>query len=264
MALPTLGPCTPWVDAADVFACGPCASIADADQDDALAARAAAAASQLLFYASGQRFPGECETTVRPCAQRSGTSWSWAVEGTSYATRTLCTCASNRCACGALDEITLGGKPIREVEEVKVDGDVLVEGTHYRVDDWRYLSRIDGEGWPCCQDDALPDTEPNTFSVTFTYGQDPPELGVFAAQHLACDIYKGCQGDECKVDERVTNMVRQNTSFTFVSPGDLGIVQGRWKTGLKTVDLFLAQFGRRRRGYVASPDVGPRVRRTGT
>lgn len=263
MSLPALGPCAPWIDAADVFGCGPCASI-EGNQDEALATRAALAASQLLFYASGQRFPGSCQATVRPCARRTGTSVAWSVDGSWYSSRTICTCTGNRCGCGALDEITLGGAPIRAVSEVKVDGDVLVAGTHYRVDDYRYLARIDGEGWPCCQDDALPDTEDGTFSVTFTYGQDPPELGVFAAQHLACDIYKGCTGGDCKVDDRVTNMVRQNTSFTFVSPGDLGIVQGRWRTGIKTVDLFLAQFGRRRRGYVASPDVGPRVRRTGT
>lgn len=262
------GPCDDWIDAADLFDCGPCAAIGLADQDGALAARMVTVASEVLFHLSGRRFPGACSDTVRPCrrvveypTQPGWESWGSARWG-------VCACQAplphRSCGCPTLDEVYLGHAPITGITSVYVDG-VLLDPSTYRVDDDRYLVRIDGEGWPCCQDlTADPTADPNTFQVVYDYGIAPPQSGVEAARVLACELYQGCTGGDCRLPQRVTSVTRQGVTMVMLDPFDF-LENG--KVGIYAVDLFLRTYnphGRRRSAFVASPDVGVPVRRVGT
>src|SRR5581483_12410773 len=80
------------------------------------------------------------------------------------------------------------------IVQVKIDG-VVVDPSTYAVSNNRTLIRttstdgsLTNQGWPCCQDQTLPDTEVNTWSVTYTYGMPPPQLGVMAVAELACQF----------------------------------------------------------------------------
>src|SRR5207247_1889627 len=102
------------------------------------------------------------------------------------------------CRCRPLSQIKLAGYPVREVSEVKIDGDV-VDPSGYRLDGWRYLVRLDDPGpplvhrrWPRCQNLALADDQPGTFSVSYSFGLDPPLIAVQAAAELACQLLKAC------------------------------------------------------------------------
>ena len=101
--------CTPWATIADLGS--PCD---DYTIDTSLLEDSLQIASDVLFHLSGQRFPGECEATIRPCGYRTPES---------------CGCLSSRtCACSAVSELHLPG-PVVSVDEVKIDGAVLDSAT---------------------------------------------------------------------------------------------------------------------------------------
>lgn len=242
MAEPSSGPCVDWITGADVFDCAPCSGIAVGDQDAAIAAEMAEVASRIVYLLSDRRYPGVCSDTVRPC----------------------CPCKSTdlrSCGCSTSHEITLGGYPIVSISAVKIDG---VAFTDYRVDDYRWLRRTDGDDWPCCQDLDLADTEPETFSVAFTWGRTPPADGILAAKRLACELYQACVGGACKLPSRIRSAVRQGVEIGFLDPMEF-LDSG--KVGIYEVDLFLVaeRHGRANLGTVTvSPDRLPSVRRTST
>lgn len=265
--------CSPWTTANEVQTCAPCADVLDATLADMIDV-----ASDVLFALSGYRFPGECEDTVRPCGGRPGNDGPIRqVEGDIVPTRSTatgiqvgCGCSSPRaCGCGGVSEITLGGWPVIEVTQVKLDG-VVLDLARYRVDDYRYLVRLpDADGshqsWPCCQEIDLPSTEDNTFEVSFTYGQAPPASGVLAAKVLACELALACTGgDGCRLPKRVTSIVRQGIAMTVIDPFEF-LTDGL--TGLYEVDLFLGTHGaartKRMPAAVVNPDIHRAIRRTG-
>lgn len=252
-----IGPCEAWIDADAVFDCTPCADIEL--PDNTLAALAANAASELLYYWSGRRFPGICDATVRPC--RTSPCWGTQVlEGGTILDTGSCGCgAASRPSCGCPEPswVRLPGRVV-EVSEVLVDGAVVDPGV-YRVDEHRRLVRTDGGTWPTCQDIGAATTEANTFQITYTRGSAPPNSGVLAAKALACQLYKGCSGGDCAIPAKVTNVVRQGVSMQFVRPQEVGLKDGLVVTGLEAVSLFLAAFPARRRASIASPDVGATV-----
>lgn len=250
------GPCATWVAVEDVEACCQISLETSGVELDELLGQAAASASQILYELSGRQFSGLCQREVRPC--RTGCTCGYQVlsrghivawDGFSW----LCD-ERTPCGCQPLSQIKLSGYPIRTLVEVKIDGDVLVPST-YRLDGKRWLTRIDGSNWPSCQSLDLPDTEDGTFSVTYTYGQTPPQMGVDAAGALACEIYKSCQGLECALPVGATRITRQGITIerTFFSrDATLGV----WRTGIPAVDAFLTAvnpYGLRRRPTFWSP-----------
>lgn len=277
MPAPRTGPCADWAVEGDL--CSPCD---DYELDAAIVADALQSASEILFHLSGRQFSGECEETVRPCSRwtkevrygqvRPPASFVGQVEELGVP-RIVCRCQSGpACGCSRLDEITLGGRPIRDISEVRVDGAVL-DDSLYRVDDYSRLVRLDdpdgtNPGWPCCQDLAAdPATDDDTFQVTFTYGQDPPQSGVTAAAVLACEFILACSPEtlnQCRLPRKVVQVVRQGVTISKVDPTDI-LQSGR--TGLLEVDLFLQSVNPnnlQRRARVISPDRRRRVRRAGT
>lgn len=273
---PYNGPCLAWTDSDRVALC--CDSAVGTDTtvfDDAVAM-----ASEVLFNLSGRQFPGQCEATVRPCVNRGcgfqtlsrgyviwpadwfyGGTWGWSGATWNYP-------AFAGCGCDPLSRVLLAGYPVVEVTEVKIDGAVIA-ATEYRLDDNRFLTRMaDADGnpqyWPSCQALDKEDTESGTWSVTYTYGQSPPNIGQQAATTLACEIYKLCADvdDECRLPDGVTRIIRQGITIekiptlTWAFEKARNGSNGQWRTGMAAVDLFLNSFnpsGLKRRPTVWSP-----------
>lgn len=261
--------CEDWVTRDNL--CPPCDSDElDPDNLD----RAIAVASNVLWKQSARRYPGHCSETVRPCAARVGRVTYPRIETRSRGTEEFgapvvsCGCNSaDDCACSSIPEVRLPRGPVVSVDSVRVDG-ALVDGADYRVDDGRKLVRVDGDPWPCCQDMlADPETDDDTFQVTYTYGRRPPEDGKLAAAVLACEIALACdpsRSRECRLPKRVQQVTRQGVTLALLDPTDF--FEGG-NTGLYEVDLFLRSenpAGISRRARILSPDVPTRVRRTGT
>lgn len=247
MAAPTTSVCEPWATIADV--CSPCD---DYEFDVALLEDKLAIASDLLFDLSGRRWAGECSETVRPVVGRCRS-------------RDVCRCAD-------VAGIRLGGSPLVDVTEVKIDG-VALDPSEYRIDDHNELVRLaDGDGvrrgWPTCQNMYLADTEEGTFSVTYVYGTAPPPGGVAAAAALACQLALACQPEtvgSCRLSDRVVSISRQGVTKQLRDPAAM-FPEGL--TGLNEVDLWLSslRYGRRQRpATVVVPEIeSRRVRRVDT
>jgi hypothetical protein len=229
------GPATAWTTADDVAACcsvevGSDTSVFDSAVDEA---------SQLLFALSARQFLGLAQKIVRPpcrngcgCGQvlsrghvvESGWplwGWYWHREGACWPS-----------------QVALPGYPLREITEVKIDG-VAIDPAGYRLDDRRYLTRLNNLIWPRCQNLTLPDTEDGTWSVTYTYGQEPPLIGQAAARQLACELYKACNEQECALPAGTTRVVRQGVVIERLAFTAWGLQDRIWRTGLTLVDAFL-------------------------
>lgn len=251
MAAASYEVCAPW--AASDIAVGCCKG---GFTDPGLATDAFLIASTMLYNLSGRRWPGVCADLVRPTAEHAqalggwtpGDYWranpdplpNWAAP---YGMWGFCGCDRTEvCGGASVSEILLPGYPVVAVTEVKRDG-VVVPSSLYQLQDRRRLVAL-GDAWPCCQDVTKADTQTGTWSVAYTWGAAPPRGGVRAAAALGCELYKGWAkpaGDVCQLPERVTTITRQGVTMATLDPWDL-FDKGR--TGIATVDLWLASLDR--------------------
>lgn len=244
-------PCTPWVTGDDVADCCQVETSSGFLFDEA-----AIQASALLFELSGRLFPGECgPRTVRPpCICTCGYQvlsrghiigpWDYGYWNWGMCDFCLVACAPSR--------IKLVGYPVREIDEIKIDGNI-VNPAEYTIYQSRYVTRLDDGRWPIRQDLTLADTEEGTFSISYTYGADPPELGMAAAAQLGCEMYKACNSDAgaCALPTGVTRITRQGvtieklafTSWGYIGKNVRGFAPG-WKTGMALVDAFLNTYNK--------------------
>lgn len=235
---------------------------------DAEKARAVALAGQTLRMLTAFRVGG-CPITVRPASKRcteltwrtyvvggaGGAPWQPVNIGGSWLN--IACGHGSVCGCLGLREVRLYGQA-SSVSEVKVDGMVL-DPTAYRLDLGARLVRTDGEDWPLCQDLAAPDTEPGTWSVTYTPGAAVDGLGAHAAGILAGEFVKACSGMECSLPANVTQIARNGVTMTL----GLGTFPDG-KTGIREVDLYVERwnpYGHKTAPLVWSPDLA-RPRRT--
>lgn len=245
--------CAPWSTVEAVESCGP--DLGDVSVD--LIERMLLVSSNLLYRDSGQLFPGICTDYVRPCAARASSNNSPSWHGQPLASMFLgsgaggygspapwlwlpgwgtcnCTTPNRDNCCRGVSELALPGYPIVEILEVRENGLVL-DPAEYRVDDdgaWLVrLPNVDDTGdpparrhWPCCQRMDLPDTEDHTFSVSYTYGQDPPEDGKLAAEMLTRELLTFCSTNECNLNaDHLRSLARENLTFELADPQSLGI-----------------------------------------
>lgn len=163
-------------------ACQLMASIDDiqcdcADIEDLTKLQLIAQASDMVAILTGGIIAGRCETTIRPCSDRS--------------------CGAGRgCSCCNLPGILLVG-PEPNVTEVKVDGVVLTAGTDYKIVDDVYLVRTEPRHWPGCQDPLADDTEKGTFSVTYEHGL-LPLLAKETVIEIVCDFIQSRPGQQSR------------------------------------------------------------------
>jgi hypothetical protein len=263
------GPCEPWTPIwiCDVSAKSPTAT-----------GYAAQAATELLWAMSGRQF-GTCTTTLRPCRRqcydqawwtRYGTPWEagYTAPGFSYGTGwngfwfdLSCGSCAGGCSCSEISEVELPS-PVSEIIMVRMDGTPMATGA-YRVDNNRLLVRTDGQRWPRCNNLALDDSQPGTWSVTASYGSEVPVGGQLAVGEMACQILKAMDGQDCMLPAGVQQLVRQGVTINLPQIGTL-IREGI--TGLYLVDQFLSSVNPSRltsRSRVYSVD-RPLSRRTNT
>lgn len=240
-------PCEPWVTADDVAAC--CGvETTSTFLFDSVAYQAGA----LLFQLSARQFPGVCSKTVRPACDECSCGyqvlsrghivgpWDWGYSGF---------CGSCLVACHP-SRIKLSGYPVREITQIKINGAVLAS-SEYRLWKNRYVTRLDNGRWPIRQNLTLADTEDNTFSISYLYGAEVPDLGRAAAASLACELYKACEGQECALPTGVTRLQRQGVtielqSFTsWAYQRETRVQRGGWQTGMPLVDAFLNAYSPR-------------------
>lgn len=262
--------CAPWVTEADL--CTPCD---DYDVDMARMDSALEAASDVLYQLSGQQFPGLCEQTIRPCTQQVWNSvWRESLS-LNFPYRTFgypaCGCSDkeDKCGCRWMSYIELPNAPVAEVTEVKLDGVVLVEELDYDLSG-NQLRRLNGKRWPCCQDFSLPDTEPDTWSVSYSYGREPPAIGVRAAAVLACELYMACNPEEfegqCRLPRNAVQIARQGVTVLVQNAQDLFSSRRGQPThfGIWEIDMFLRAhnpYGVSSRVTILSPDLPPTGRK---
>ncbi len=234
------GPCSPWITGDDVADCCSVESSGGAIFD-----LVAEQASDLLFEISGRQFAGECgPRTVRPNCDSCYCGYQVLSRGYVIGPwdfgYPLMLCDSCLVACSP-SLVKLAGVPIREVSEVKINGDIVPDD-EYRLFNDRYLQRLWDDRWPIAQDLTIPDTETHTFSITYTYGADPPSLGVAAAASIGCELYKACETGvgECRLPTGVTRLTRQGITIDKLAFTSWGYRDKRWATGLPLVDAFLA------------------------
>jgi hypothetical protein len=255
------GACAPWTTVAEVRLVGTSLAISGASGylSDDIVQSAINVATDLLFTLSGQQFPGECATILRPCSPRNCfgaygaiSSMPWIPDESAL--------PPTPCGCGYMPSLDLGYWPVTNVVYAKVDGS-FVDPTTYRLDQNRYLVHLDGaspdftnNGWPSCQFLARPSTATGTFEVMIEHGIQPPSAGSYAAARLAYELLKPLNGGACQLPAKVTTANRQQLAFTMINPSmlDNGL------TGIYEVDMFLMAYNpNRSRGQamVWSPDL---------
>lgn len=269
MAAPRTGVCAAWATTADL--CEPCD---DETFDPDLLDDMLDAASNLMYALTGRQWSGACTETVRPCSRYThdsvGADRRRLAESSGVRLLPSCGChRGDRCGCGTLPEIRFDVFPIVDVTQVRVDG-AVVDPSAYRVDGWETLVRIDGQGWPCCQNLAAdPASEADTFDVTYSYGVAPPVEVVHAAAVLACEMALACQPEQagkCRLPRGLQTLTRQGVTEDLILNDTLELFRAGL-TGLPEVDMVIAAHnpnGLRRQPAVLSPDVGRPVRRAGT
>lgn len=233
--------------------------------------RAISLAGQTLRLLTGFRVGG-CPITVRPCrAGCNESTWrTYPVSGMGGSTPWFPVSLGGRwlnigcghaggCSCSGLSEVKLYG-PASVVTQVKIGGSVL-DPTAYRLDQGGLLVRTDGDPWPMEQNLSAPDTEPDTWSVTYLPAAPVDGLGAYAAGVLAGEFVKACTGGDCRLPDNVTQIVRPGISMTI---GLGAFPQG--KTGIREVDSWIEDVnpsGLQAPPLVYSPDV-PRHRVQGS
>lgn len=270
------GPCAPYLGVDELAACG-CSGFEigteeepGADRD--LLTNALLWATRRVFMASGYRFWGCCEATIRPCRQScSGiavggawpSDWPWAAWpfeelpgawASGFVPVWACSCAAgDPCSCTAWDRIPLPLLPARDVVSVEIDGAVL-DPAHYRLYAGSWLLRIDGDPWPSCQAVERPLGEAGTWAVTYRHGLDlPPEAKPLVGLY-ACELARRCKGGDCTLPEGVRVVHRDGVEFAITEPEEY---RAQGLTGFGPVDDWIALLNA---GHVSEP---PRIYRPG-
>lgn len=212
-----------FTSASDVWCC----DLPD-DTDDTALDDIIDVAIRLINDATCRKYAGVCSGTIRPPVS------SYCVGGTLSHTRAA------RAYTDRLDLTEIINQPIRSIDEVVVDGEVI-DPLFYSLANRRWLipRSLDGvdsplDPWPL-QHLERPAGVEGTWYVTVTYGQEPPPPLVIAAATLACEMFKQCLGTECGLPDGATSITREGVSFQFPLPDTR-------RTGLRMVDMALDRY----------------------
>jgi len=145
--------------------------------------------------------------------------------------------------------------PVDSIIEVVQDG-AVVPPASYRVDDGRWLVRVDGDCWPDYADLDV-DSGDGFFEVTYLRGAPVPAALQVAAGTLAGEWAKGCSGGTCRLPSRVATIARAGVTVSMV---DVDVLLERGLTGLTEVDQIITAFnphGLKQRPRVWSNELRP-------
>lgn len=271
MTILSTGPCGPW----EPLDCPAWPDSLAGVKDNAIMA-----ATEVLWELTKRQF-GSCTMTLRPCRTDcagdnalawlygswlptwgGNSGWGWPfpalLGGRWY--NLGCGACGDTCSCAIVHQVQLP-YPIATITQVKVDGVTLDSGA-YRVDDWQFLVRLDGNEWPQCNNLNKADTEVGTWSVTGTWGTAVPMMGRVAVGALALETAKALCGDgSCQLSPaQVREINRQGVRKAFITAGDKGS-----QTGLMLVDRFINTYNPTGSNFASIYNIdAPRSRRVGT
>jgi hypothetical protein len=221
-----------------VRALNTCGCINDEQPDDDTLDVLIDQASDTLCRLSMGRVYGRSEVTVRPC--RIG--------------------CYDGCPCCGLDGIPLWG-PDPVVSEVKINGVALDPddyAIHQRYDAY-FLVRVSTTtrppSWPSWQELWKPDTETDTFSITYEYGVHVDWIIEKAAQELVCLFAKA---DETKKNKLQKGAISASYNSTQVSLEER-VAQARGQGDSVAVgefmEMFFSLYGAGPRSMVWAPEL---------
>ncbi|WP_062368044.1 hypothetical protein [Gordonia sp. QH-12] len=216
--------------------------------------RATALAGRVLWALTGQVF-GVCSATVRPCfqPQRGGSLYRGFWPGVSVTPGASGPCGcSDGCTEVGYDRVSLPG-PVAAVDEVMIDG-VTIDPATYRVQDRRWVHRVDGQLWPTHQDLHAPDDGLGAFTIRYQRGIPLTDDAKAAAGRLAVEFLEGMAGGACKLPDRATSVSRQGVSIELA---DIREWFTNGVTGVAEVDLWIMAVNpnrSKRPARVTSPD----------
>lgn len=180
---------------------------------------------------------GSCPITIRPCPEtpRCGCGWNPHIrDGLWY---NDCPC---RTSCAPLSEVDIPG-PVGYIDALVIDGvDQDLWGGNWRLDDGHLLvwQGIGTSPLPSTQDLNKPDTEPGTWSLTYSRSYPVSADARIAVTYLALEFAKACRPKgKCSLPRGVTNVVRNGVSFTI----EAGLFPNG-RTGLEMVDQFITKW----------------------
>lgn len=237
--------CDSWITEADLVKCG-CDT---GDLTPLQVNELLFAASQIMYQWTGEQYPGSCTVTERPCGCGCGcglltTQW-FRMQGNNWGNE----CCTGLCGCTAESSIGLTYGPVLTAT-VSIYG---VNFTSFSIIPPNLLVRTDGNQWPSCQTYEGTDG----WSVTYTYGADPPVLVKLAAQDLVVDLVAACTGGDCKLPSNTISVNRRGVSLTLDA--------NQAGKALPRVGMALSTFGRKgrtdlvipgKRGIISSGPVG--------
>lgn len=239
------GPCAAWTP---IWTCPDRVSTAS----PTATGYAVQAATEIVWALSGRQF-GTCQVTLRPCRRECYNDQWWSSSGSiwyggitspwgypyagpnGYWFDLSCGSCSGTCSCSEVSEVILPS-PVYSIVNVKMDGTPMATGA-YRVDNNRLLVRLDGQRWPRCNNLAVNDDQPGSWSVTALYGEPVPVGGQLAVGELACEFLRAMAGEDCRLPAGVQSIARQGVTINFPDAGEF-LKEGR--TGFDLVDRFLA------------------------
>lgn len=255
MTTPDLLPCTPYSTPDEMRTCPPFDN--EELYPDSLLESALEVASRVMYLATGRIFQGTCTvTSLRPCGCSHcmvgqdmgwgyiiwpgmrrwyvGGSWSW---GRTWTCGGRCGGAS--CSCPPLHQVQLGVEPLATVTAVRIDG-VTLDPTAYRVDEWKWLVRLDGEHWPRCQNMAAANGAEGSWEVDLTWGLPPSSLVVKGTEALAGEMAKACvPGSDCQLPSRmIESLSRNGLQVGFIDPMEF-LTSTPPRTGIWEADLAI-------------------------
>lgn len=230
------GPCQPYADASKTPAC-PCDGLdLNLEPDRILWERMIDHATRRLFRATDGRFRGCCTATIRPMGRRCspGLGRAWAsdlsIERSWWPSLPMLAgfedngmplfvnCWADTCDGSRLETIRLPWLPVRDVLEVKVNGEPLDESAYRLLPGTNVLARVDGQPWPTQQNQALEDTEVGTWSVTFRHGMDLPSDAQDLVTGFACELAKRCRNVACSLPDGLKVLSRPGITYAVVDP----------------------------------------------
>jgi hypothetical protein len=135
---------------------------------------------------------------------------------------------------------------VTEITEVLIDGAAF---TDYMLYAPNLLARTDDQPWPTCQDLGEATSADGTWSITYSYGAEPPEGAKHAARLLTTELVKSCTGAACALPPGTTSVTRRGVTI------QKDVFDGR--TGITAVDLWLSAVNphkRSRSATIVSPD----------
>jgi hypothetical protein len=214
-----------------------CLADAWANTDEDVQQRALVLATSSLQALTNNRV-GACPITIRPCPQEPTCGCSRPFNphiGSDGQWRNSC-CQK---VCAPLSEIDIPG-PVGFIDSLRIDGEEIeLWGGDWRLDEGHLLV-WQGDGpspVPSVQDLNKPDTEPGTWSITYSRSYPVLQDARWAMTYLAVEFAKACQSKKCALPKGVTNVVRNGVSFTI----EAGLFPNGL-TGIDTTDQWILKW----------------------